>query len=67
MAYFIDVPSLDGAKRLFLNVERICEIKPYGSNSGKSTVTFGSEHSIGVGCGPAVLVDAIRDKESKVI
>ena len=67
MAYLLDVPSLDGSKRFFVNVDLIWTVMPHLSEKEKCTVTFSNEHSIGVGCGASVLVDAVRRGDNQVL
>ncbi|RKE65655.1 hypothetical protein DFP91_5875 [Pseudorhodoplanes sinuspersici] len=66
MVYLLDVPSLDGSKRFFVNVDQIWTVMPHRNDTGKCTVTFSNEHSVGVGCEPFVLVDAVRRGDDRV-
>ena len=67
MAYLLDVPSLDGSKRIFVNVDQIRTVLPYLNDTGMCTVTFSNDHSVGVGCGSSVLVDAVRKGADRVL
>ena len=67
MAYLLDVPSLDGSKRFFVNVDLILTVMQHLSDNEKCTVTFSNEHSVGVGCGSFVLVDAVRRGVDRVL